>query len=101
MPPVPLATDAIKKAEAGAEAAMAEINAAIERSKNRDNKPKVQPFTPRGVPDEADTRSDEEQEAARLEWLAFFMATKDWDGAATMAITEAEVKELERQRKSG
>ena len=97
-----VATDAIKKAEAEAEAVMAEINAAIERSKSRQQAaPTVQPFTPRGQPDDTDTRSDEEQESARKEWLAFFMATKDWAGAATMVITKEEVLALEEARKQG
>ena len=102
MPPVAaLATDAIAKAEAEAAAVMAEIQAALDRSKSRDAAPTVQPFTPRAGADNTDDRSDEEQEAARLEWLQYFMNVKDWAGAATMAITEKEVKELEAARKKG
>lgn len=39
---------------------------------------------------EVDTRTDEEQERARLEWLMYYILSDDWDGAASMAVGEDE-----------
>lgn len=86
----------IGEAQAEADALLKEIEDAMKRSQVRGSQPSQPPPTPRGGKvAEEDTRSDKEQEQARLEWLEYFMQSKDWEGAGTMVVTDEEKKAIE------
>jgi hypothetical protein len=92
----------LSRAQAEADELLLEIEAAMKRSRERGSQPSQPPPTPRGAAAaEEDTRSDDEQERARVEWLKYFMASKDWEGAATMVITNEETRTLEEAKARG
>lgn len=94
-----MASEAIKKAEEEALKAQAEIDAILARA---GAKPAVAPPTPRGqVATVVDTRSDEEQEAARVEWFHHYLEVKDWDGAQSMAVSDADLAQIAAAKKRG
>ena len=62
-------------------------------------RPTVLPPTPRGGQSGAvDTRSDAEQELARQEWFRYYCGARDWDGAESMAVTDADARTIARLR---
>jgi len=45
--------------------------------------------------DEVDERDEESKEAARKEWLQYYLATKDWEQASELILTDEEREDLE------